>query len=54
MNVTGSTCSGSGSKVTYGSTLNIPGTNLDTNLDTYSTYEIAGYGWGATWTCSYW
>lgn len=50
MNITGSTCSGSGSKVTYGSTLNIPGTNLDS----YNTYEIAGYGWGANWTCTYW
>ena len=48
--VTGSTCSGSGAQVTYGSVLNVPGTNLDT----YSTYEIPGYGWGATWKCKYW
>lgn len=51
LNVTGSTCSTtSGQEVSYGSTINVPGVNLDT----YNTYEIPGYGWGASWKCKYW
>ncbi|TFD67981.1 hypothetical protein [Cryobacterium ruanii] len=43
-------CSGSGGgqEVTYGSTLMPP-----TDAYSTSTYEIAGYGWGITWTCSH-
>lgn len=47
---TGSACGGGGQYVTYGSTLMIPGSNVDT----YDIYEIPGYGWGVTWKCKYW
>lgn len=50
LNVTESQCSGGGHEATYGSTLNVPGTQLGS----YSTYEIPGYGWGVTWTCKRW
>lgn len=35
-----------GQEVTYGSTLMVP-----SDAASYSTYEVAGYGWGVTWSC---